>query len=335
MECENISIIVSEPDVVIRTSNGLKIPAFSGALVSASPVFEEIVERRRRKGRLDKAVPILGVPSDAVLAFVGFLCSPRSESLDQNEVMDKYGMHLMVLSHVYRVKWLKDLCEVELALRLTVDSVVDVLQLARQCDVPKLYLQCMKLLNKEFAAVEKTEGWVFLQNNDPWFELEILKFLEEEDLIQKRRKRKMEEQQVYLQLSEAMECLQHICTEGCTDVGPNEAEEAPNKQKSLSCPNYTTCHVLQNLIKHLASCRANRSACSQCRRIWNLLRLHSSVCQFTDDCRVPLCKQFKMKMNMEGKGENGKWRLLAKKVVSVKVMSSLAKKRKHDLLYKL
>lgn len=46
--------------------------------VSASPVFEEIVERRRIKGRLDKAIPILGVPSDAVLAFVGFLCSPRS-----------------------------------------------------------------------------------------------------------------------------------------------------------------------------------------------------------------------------------------------------------------
>lgn len=97
--------------------------------------------------------------------------------------MDKYGMHLMVLSHVYRVKWLKDFCEVELALRLTVDSVIDVLQLARQCDVPRLYLQCMRLLYKEFAAVQKTEAWLFLQNNDPWFELEILKFMEEEDMV--------------------------------------------------------------------------------------------------------------------------------------------------------
>ena len=98
-------------------------------------------------------------------------------------MMDKYAMHLMVLSHVYRVNWLKKLCESELSLRLTADSVVDMLQLARQCDVPKLYLQCMKLLRKEFAAVEKTEAWIFLQNNDPLFELEILQFLEDEDPV--------------------------------------------------------------------------------------------------------------------------------------------------------
>lgn len=97
--------------------------------------------------------------------------------------MDKYGMHLMVLSHVYRVKWLKDFTESELALRLTVDSVIDILQLARQCDEPKLCLQCMRLLHKEFAAVQKTEAWLFLQENDPWLELEILKFLEEQDMV--------------------------------------------------------------------------------------------------------------------------------------------------------
>lgn len=89
----------------------------------------------------------------------------------------------MVLSHVYRVKWLKDFTESELALRLTVDSVIDILQLARQCDEPKLCLQCMRLLHKEFAAVQKTEAWLFLQENDPWLELEILKFLEEQDMV--------------------------------------------------------------------------------------------------------------------------------------------------------
>jgi len=44
-----------------------------------------------------------------------------------------------------------------------------------------------------------------------------------------------------------------------------------------------------------------------------------------------LFRQFKLRMQMEGKGDDGRWRLLAKKVVSVKVMSSLAKRRKHDL----
>ena len=103
----------------------------------------------------------------------------------------------------------------------------------------------------------------------------------------------MEEQKVYLQLSEAMECAHHIYTEGCTHVSPHEATKGTtpnNKKKGVWCPNYTTCNVLQNLIKHLASCRANRSACPQCRRIWDLLRLHSSVCDRSYHCKVPLCK---------------------------------------------
>lgn len=135
----------------------------------------------------------------------------------------------------------------------------------------------------------------------------------------------MEEQKVYFQLSEAMECLHHICTEGCTDVGPCEVTKP---KKALSCPNHTTCHALQNLLRHLASCRINRAACPQCRRIWDLLRLHSLTCQLTDHCKVPLCMQFRLRMQMgQGKGGDGKWRALAKKVLSVKVMSSLAKRK--------
>lgn len=38
---------------------------------------------------------------------------------------------------------------------------------------------------------------------------------------------------------------------------------------------------------------------------------------------------------MEGKGDDGRWRLLAKKVAAVGVMSLLAKRRKQDLVNKL
>ncbi|KAK9169943.1 hypothetical protein Syun_002083 [Stephania yunnanensis] len=51
--------------------------------------------------------------------------------------------------------------EAELGRRLTVESVVDVLQLARLCDAPDLYLKCMNLVLREEKAVQGTEGGSF------------------------------------------------------------------------------------------------------------------------------------------------------------------------------
>ena len=67
--------------------------------------------------------------------------------------------------------------------RLTTENVVDVLQLARLCDAPDLYLKCMKLVSSNFKTVEKTEGWKFMQDHDPFLELEILQFIDEAELV--------------------------------------------------------------------------------------------------------------------------------------------------------
>lgn len=76
------------PDVVFRTSSRLKIPTHCNIISLASTMFEN--------------VSILGAPLDDVLAFIGFLYSPsQCISLEQTEVMDKYGMYLMVVFHVY------------------------------------------------------------------------------------------------------------------------------------------------------------------------------------------------------------------------------------------
>lgn len=93
--------------------------------------------------------------------------------------MEKYGIHLLVLSHVYLVPQLKQTCLEGLAKRVTVDNAIDVLQLARLCDAPHLYLKCVKFLSGNFKAVEKTEGWKFLQKHDPRLELEILQFIDD------------------------------------------------------------------------------------------------------------------------------------------------------------
>lgn len=99
------------------------------------------------------------------------------------EQMEQYGIHLLALSHVYSVPLLKRTCARGLAKRLSVENVVDVLQLARLCDAPDLYLKCMKLVQIKFKSVEETEAWMFLQDHDPRLELQILEFIDEAELV--------------------------------------------------------------------------------------------------------------------------------------------------------
>ncbi|KAJ6875664.1 BTB/POZ and TAZ domain-containing protein 1 [Populus alba x Populus x berolinensis] len=274
-------------DVEILTSSGLRIPAHTGILALASPVLENVIERPPKHRSSEKTIPILGVPCEAVSAFIQFLYSSRCSE----EELEKYGIHLLALSHVYLVPQLKHRCSKAVGQRLTIDNVVDVLQLARLCDSPDLYLKCMRMLSSNFKAVEKTEGWKFMHENDPFLELEILQFIDEDESRKKRTRRHREEQRLYMELSEAMECLEHICTEGCTTVGPCDLE--PSKKRD-PCDKFSICEGLQLLIKHFAICK-NRvnGKCSRCKRMWQLLRLHSSICDQTDSCRVPLCRLFR------------------------------------------
>lgn len=99
------------------------------------------------------------------------------------EDLEKYGIHLLALSHVYLAPQLKQRCSKAVGQRLTIDNVVDVLQLARLCDSPDLYLKCTKLVSNNFKAVEKTEGWKFVQDHDPWLELKILQFIDEAESV--------------------------------------------------------------------------------------------------------------------------------------------------------
>ncbi|PKA54638.1 BTB/POZ and TAZ domain-containing protein 1 [Apostasia shenzhenica] len=283
----NANATSAPPDVQILTSGLRRIPAHSRILASVSPVLESVMDRPAKRGNSEKVIPILGVPCDAVVAFLRFLYSGgrRWDVVEEEEMMERCGVQLLVLSHVYQVRWLKRACEEGLAARLTPEAVVDVLQLARQCDAAWLRVRCMKLIEKDFATVQKTEAWRFLQAHDPWLELDILQFIHETDLRQRRRRRKREEQRAYLQLSEAMECLVHISTEGCTDVGADRSCRRP-------CAAYASCRPIQLLLLHFASCGSNRATCPRCRRTWQLLRLHSAVCTALDQssCRVPLCR---------------------------------------------
>ncbi|XP_074577609.1 BTB/POZ and TAZ domain-containing protein 1-like [Curcuma longa] len=320
--------IGSSADVRILTSGKRRIPAHSCVLAAASPVLKSLLEKAET--RSDGGVitiSILGVPHEAVNAFLRFLSSPTRFGMTEPEgeaaaaaEMAEHAVHLLVLSHVYQVGWLKRACERALASRLAAEGVVDVLVLARRCDAAWLHLRCMKLIAEDFAAVERTEAWRFLQEHDPYLELDILQSLQDAHSRQKRRRRKREEQRLYTELSEAMECLQHIFSEGCA---------------AGKCPNSATCRGLQQLIHHLAICdrKKKQHFCRRCKRLWQLLRLHASICLQPEPCHVPLCSQFKQKMEQQRNGteeEDEKWRLLAKKVASARVISCLVKRKRQE-----
>ncbi|GFP88452.1 BTB/POZ and TAZ domain-containing protein 2 [Phtheirospermum japonicum] len=314
-----------EPDIHVVTSGGERIPAHSKILASASPVLENIIERPQKNRTTGRKIPILGVPYDAVSIFLQFIYSSKCS----DDQMEKYGIHLLALSHVYSVQQLKQRCTRGLSKILSLENVVDMLQLARLCDAPDLYLRCMKLLSNHFKAVEETEGWKFLQNHDPYLELEILQFIDESELMRKRAKRHKHEQSLYAQLSEAMDCLEHICSEGCTNVGPYDMD--PNKRKG-PCSKFSTCQGIQLLIKHFGTCKKRvNGGCLRCKRMWQLFRLHSSICDRPDECRVPLCRQFKLKAQQDRRVSDARWRLLVRKVVLAKAMSALTLSKRKRL----
>ncbi|XP_047341560.1 BTB/POZ and TAZ domain-containing protein 2-like [Impatiens glandulifera] len=238
--------------------------------------------------------------------------------------MDMYGFHLLTLSHVFSVPVLKQLCAKSLIQRLKINDAIDTIQIARLCDAPELYFRSMKLVSVNIKFVEKTEGWKFLQENDPWLELEILQFIDEIESRRKMRRKRREERRLCLQLSEAMECLEHICTEGCTNIGPYDME--PGKKKKVPCQKFATCRGLELLFRHFATCKRRvNNGCDRCKRMWQLLRLHSSICDNPDLCKVPLCRQFKLKGQHKGKGgDEATWKLLVRKVAVAKAMCSLS-----------
>lgn len=319
-ESDHVSGGSVETIVYILTSGGRRIPALAKILASASPVLESIIDRPRKHRSSEKTIPILGVPCEAVEVFVRFIYSNRCSE----EEMEKFGIHLLALSHVYLIPQLKARCTKALIERLTIENVVDTLQLARLCDAPDLYLKCMKLISNRFKVVEESEGWRFLQDNDPYLELEILKFIDESESRRKRTRKHLQEQSLYFQLSEAMDCLQHICTEGCTSVGPYDKEPSKNR---APCSKFSTCEGLQHSIKHFAICKKRvNGGCVRCKRMWQLFRLHSSICESPDStCRVPLCRQFKIKeQQVKNKKEEARWELLVRKVVAAKAISSLS-----------
>lgn len=92
--------------------------------------------------------------------------------------MNRFVLHLMVLSHVFMIPSLKQECVRKLEKgMLTADNVVDIFQLAQLCDAPRLRLICQRLIIRNFNVVSTSEGWIIMNQSDPKIEKELMEAL--------------------------------------------------------------------------------------------------------------------------------------------------------------
>lgn len=298
-------------DVTIYTDYNGIIYAHANVLGMASPVLKGMLNQSKGHGRW-RSLSIHGVPQDAVRVFIRFLYSSCSEKAD----MEDYVLHLLVLSHVFVVPQLKRECERQLEHGLlSTENVVDIFQLALLCDAPRLSLVCHRMILKNLKVVSDSEGWKAMMQSHPVLEKELVESVLDEDHKQKERIRKLKERKIYLQLYEAMEALVHICRDGCKTIGPHDKDF---KEDQAPC-NYTACKGLELLVRHFAGCRLRiPGKCSHCKRMWQLLELHSRLCDDSDVCRVPLCRNFKERIKKQSKKDEIKWKKLVEKMLRTK-----------------
>ncbi|KAL3583822.1 hypothetical protein D5086_014883 [Populus alba] len=298
-------------DVTISTDNGGSIYAHASVLGMASQVMKGMLKQAKGRGRR-RSISIHGVPHDAVRVFIRLLYS----SCYEKEEMEDYVLHLLVLSHVFVVPALKQICIQQLEHGfLTSENAVDIFQLALLCDAPRLSLVCHHMILKKFQEISITEGWKVMKKSHPSLEKELLESLDDEENMQRERTRKSNERKIYFQLYEAMEALVHICRDGCQTIGPHDKDFRDNQ---APC-NYSACKGLEMIVRHFASCKLRvPGGCIHCKRMWQLLELHSRLCVDSEACRVPLCRNFKERTKKQSKKDEIRWRILVKNILKTK-----------------
>jgi len=152
-----------------------------------------------------------------------------------------------------------------------------------------------------------------MKESSPALEQELVEAVVEAETKRRDLVRKQEEDKVYSQLHDAMEALVHICRDGCRSIGPHD--KALDEQQG-TC-SYAACKGLESLVRHFAACKLKGpGGCVHCKRMWQLLELHSRMCTLQDSsCKVPLCRHFKER-GQPSRKEEMRWKMLVRKVES-------------------
>jgi TAZ zinc finger len=104
------------------------------------------------------------------------------------------------------------------------------------------------------------------------------------------RSKRREEEKTYSLLFDAMEALVHICQDGCINIGPADKSFNHIQNQGRNC-HFSACKTLELLVRHFRCCEIGvPGGCANCKRMWQLLELHSRMCTESCFCKVPLCR---------------------------------------------
>ncbi|KAI3798971.1 hypothetical protein L1987_34259 [Smallanthus sonchifolius] len=274
-------------DVEIHTDSDAIIYAHASILGIASPVFRGMLKKTKSKYQIS----INGVPPEAVRIFTRFLYSSCYEEAQ----MEEHILSLLVLSHAFAVPQLKQVCECQLEHKLlNMENVVDVFQLAVLCDAPRLTIICQRFVLMCFKAASCSAGWKAMRASHPHIEKKLVESLKFEDHRQKEKMRK--------------------------STGEHNKDQEPCR--------YEANKGLESLLQHFCGCKLRvAGGCPHCKRMRQLLELHSRICADSDVCRVPLCKKLKQRNIKENKKKKKnknkdkdemKWKILVRKIMRTK-----------------
>ena len=66
---------------------------------------------------------------------------------------------------------------------MSTENVIDVFQLARDCDAPRLSIACLRMIIKDFKTISLTDGWKVMRRANPRLEQELLESVVEADSV--------------------------------------------------------------------------------------------------------------------------------------------------------
>ncbi|KAL8130211.1 hypothetical protein V2J09_019366 [Rumex salicifolius] len=280
----------------------------------ASPVLSSLLlQSKPKNGKLHLKLP--DAPHGAVYAFIRFLYSSCYEEDDMKKVCVEF----------MEQQW------------LTTENVIDVLQLARNCDAPRLSLICVHMIIKNFKSVSSSDGWRAMRRSNPSLEQELLESAVDSD-SRKQERLVREEKMVYVQLHEAMEALLHFCKDGCRSNKISQIKCKRSACKSIEIDEFEadvcTASGYGNSLNCTLGCViALKSArflfVGKFVKAWEFLnQLNLVLLNVSMKCS----ELFKQKVRRLNKKDEAKWRLLVKKVIEAKSVENPLYKSKLKLI---
>ena len=149
---EEVFKVAKFTDVTIDCQ-GKQFPCHKAILAGRSPVFDAMFSPNFKEG-IENKVEVVDVSADILEEILHFIYS--GEVRDLNKQRTK---HLLIAAEKYNLVDLKLLCEESLCINMTVENVLDLIEIADLHDAANLRATALKFIGKNAKQVAAQKGW--------------------------------------------------------------------------------------------------------------------------------------------------------------------------------